>query len=225
MFGPPGSGKGTQAGQISNELGIIHFSTGDILRAICSSEELAQPQRVNVSAINGGEDVECDNCEEIAMEIKNLIDRGDYVPDEMMNQLLFSKLKGLDSYILDGYPRTVSQVYDLIEFMRKSNCMDEQCVNSTVELRKSQRNDLSDVTVLFLDLSEEECMKRILARGQNREDDTEEVIKHRIKVYHEKTEPVIQVLRQMGCNIQKIDANCSKAEVFENIMKAMNIEK
>lgn len=181
FFGPPGAGKGTQAKMVAEEFNVEHISTGDILR----------------EAVSKGT--------ELGKKAKAIMDRGDLVPDEIMNGLVKEKLIELDSFILDGYPRTLEQAQFLDRTLK--------------ELKKE-----IDAAIL-IDVSEEEVVKRISNRrvcpkcGKvynlitlkpkedekcdvcgtkivQRDDDKEEVVRGRYKVYKANTEPVIEYYRK-----------------------------
>lgn len=92
IIGPPGSGKGTQAARISERLGVVAISTGDIFRA-------------NVKAQTP-----------LGIEAKKYIDAGDFVPDSVTNNMVRDRLQEADAaegFLLDGYPRTTAQVDEL----------------------------------------------------------------------------------------------------------------
>ena len=92
LMGPPGAGKGTQAVVVAERLGIPHVSTGDIFRA-------------NVSQGTP-----------LGVEAKRYMDAGEYVPDSVTNSMVRDRLAQPDAepgFLLDGYPRTVAQVYEL----------------------------------------------------------------------------------------------------------------
>jgi adenylate kinase len=181
FFGPPGAGKGTQAKMVAEEFNVEHISTGDILR----------------EAVSKGT--------ELGKKAKAIMDRGDLVPDEIMNGLVKEKLIELDSFILDGYPRTLEQAQFLDRTLK--------------ELKKE-----IDAAIL-IDVSEEEVVRRISNRrvcpkcGKvynlitlkpkedekcdvcgtkivQRDDDKEEVVRGRYKVYKANTEPVIEYYRK-----------------------------
>lgn len=181
FFGPPGAGKGTQAKMVAEEFNIEHISTGDILR----------------EAVSKGT--------ELGKKAKAIMDRGDLVPDEIMNGLVKEKLIELDSFILDGYPRTLEQAQFLDRTLKE--------LNKEID------------AALLIDVSEEEVVKRISNRrvcpkcGKvynlitlkpkedekcdvcgtkivQRDDDKEEVVRGRYKVYKANTEPVIEYYRK-----------------------------
>lgn len=96
IVGPPGSGKGTQAERISDRLGIVAISTGDIFRANVKGET------------------------PLGLEAKKFMDAGDYVPDSVTNKMVRDRLQQADvqhGFLLDGYPRTSAQVDELDEIL------------------------------------------------------------------------------------------------------------
>ncbi len=95
FVGPPGAGKGTQAGRVADKLGIAHVSTGDMFRALDESTDLGR-------------------------RVKAIMESGDYVPDSIVIEMLEARLAepdAADGYILDGFPRTVPQAEALDEFL------------------------------------------------------------------------------------------------------------
>ena len=159
IMGPPGSGKGTQAERISECLGIVAISTGDIFRANVKGET------------------------PLGLEAKNYIDAGDFVPDWVTNNMVQDRLKGSDvenGFLLDGYPRTAAQI----------NHLDKILVS------KGQGLDV----VLELTADREELVARLLGRAKasGRSDDNEDVIRHRLDLYHEQTEAVVSEYARRG---------------------------
>lgn len=99
IIGPPGSGKGTQAARITDRLGIVAISTGDIFRA----------------NVKGGTP--------LGVEAKKYMDAGDYVPDSVTNRMVRDRLKQDDvdnGFLLDGYPRTSAQVDELDSILEEN---------------------------------------------------------------------------------------------------------
>ena len=160
LFGPPGAGKGTHAGAIAQKYNLKHISTGELLRAeIAAGTELGK-------------------------EAKSLIDKGALVPDSVVEGMIesaFKTIKGVDGFLLDGFPRTVSQAEDLDKILAKSN---------------------EEVTaVIGLMIPDETVIKRIKGRAEveGRADDAnEEIIKNRIRTYHAQTEPLIDYYKSAG---------------------------
>lgn len=154
IFGPPGAGKGTQAGAIAQRYNICHISTGAMLRAeIAAGTELGKQAAV-------------------------LIDAGNFVSDEIIEGMLESKIvstTGVTGFLLDGFPRTLSQAQDLDKMLAKSGD--------------------SITCVLSLMIPDDMIAQRIAHRAtiEGRADDADlDVINNRIRTYHEKTEPLIQ---------------------------------
>jgi len=180
-MGPPGAGKGTQAKFISEKLGLIHLSTGDLIR-----EEQAKDSKIGKLATQ-------------------LADKGNYLPDNIVTTMVKQKIidnPKVAGFIFDGYPRTIEQAKALDDFLI------------------SRKTPIS--TVIFLEISDAIVKQRILARGENRPDDTPEVIETRIKTYKAKTLPVINYYKESHLftntrTIVDIDANKEKEEVLAEI--------
>ncbi len=178
ILGPPGAGKGTQAARIAAELGIPAISTGDIFRA-------------NIKAGTP-----------LGKQVQSLIESGQYVPNDVTNAIVFDRLTHDDAangYLLDGYPRTVDQVWAL--------------------RRWHWERDVDLDAVLELVVPDEEVVQRLLNRAQieGRADDTEEVIRERMRVYHKETTPISEMSDERGL-LRKIDGTGTVDEVFERCM-------
>ena len=163
IVGPPGSGKGTQAARLSDAYGIPAIATGDIFRHNIKTQT------------------------PLGIQVKAIIDAGDYVTDDLTNELVLSRLSetdALDGFLLDGYPRTLAQVTYLDELL-------------------SQRGQSLDA-VIQLVADKEEVVTRLRKRAleQGRTDDTEDAIRHRQDVYARETMPLIAVYRDRGLLIE-----------------------
>ena len=160
IFGPPGAGKGTQAIPMSEKYNLLHISTGDLLRS-----EIAAGTPLGKIA-------------------KELIEKGNFVPDHVVEDMLFSAFdaaKGVDGFLLDGFPRTIAQA----EALEKR--LDEAGERVTA--------------VLSLHIPDALIYERIKHRAmlENRADDADDaIIANRIRTYHQKTEPLIQFYRRRG---------------------------
>ena len=181
LIGPPGAGKGTQSALLSQAYSIPAISTGDIFRANVKEET------------------------ELGKLAKSFMDRGEYVPDSVTNDLVRDRLSNDDvarGFLLDGYPRTKDQVLELDHIL------------------ESQHRELDAVILLTTDL--EELVKRLSIRAeqQGRTDDTEEVIRHRQQVYLEQTQPIIEIYQTRGIVVE-IDALGQVSEVTERILNAL----
>ncbi|RKZ09125.1 adenylate kinase [bacterium] len=207
IIGPPGSGKGTQAVRVASELGIVHLSTGDILR----------------EAVKNGT--------ELGAKAKDYMEKGALVPDELMLGLIGDELDRLgdSGWILDGFPRTMPQAEAL------DGMLDE----------RRERID----RVILVDLDFEVIVKRITSRrvcpvcgavynletlkpkvdgkcdkcGADlviRPDDREETVRHRLDVYKEQTEPVIDFYRKKG-NLVAVNGEGKIEEITAEIIRAL----
>ena len=153
IFGPPGVRKGTQAKLLAQKLGLRHLSTGDILRKAVSDET------------------------ELGLKAKEIMDKGDLVPDEIMIGIVDDALTGEETgFILDGFPRTLEQAKALdVIFENKG---------------------FDNTKVISLTADESEIIRRMTGRG--RSDDTEEAIKNRLGVYNNSTAPVLDYYNGKG---------------------------
>ncbi|MFM6975175.1 MAG: adenylate kinase [Agromyces sp.] len=181
LIGPPGAGKGTQAVELSNAYGIPAISTGDIFRA-------------NVA---GGTP--------LGVQAKAFMDRGEYVPDSLTNDLVRDRLAqadAVDGFLLDGYPRTIDQVHEL---------------DGMLDAAGTQLD-----AVVLLTADTDEVVTRLLKRAteQGRADDTEEVIRRRLEVYAEQTAPLIEVYGGRGLVVE-VDGLGAIAEVTGRIRDAL----
>ncbi|WP_193103387.1 adenylate kinase [Brachybacterium sp. FME24] len=181
IVGPPGAGKGTQAARIAEFLAIPAISTGDIFRANVSQET------------------------ELGVLAKSYMDKGEYVPDSVTNDMVRSRLAQDDAtegFLLDGYPRTLDQVDAL------DGVLDE--LGTPLDL------------VLLLEVETEEVIGRLVARGAElgRSDDTEETIRRRLDVYAEQTAPLIDVYDQRGL-VRRVDGMASIDEVTAALQEAL----
>lgn len=210
FLGAPGSGKGSTAAKLSSLYNIEHISTGEIFRQ------------------------EIENQTELGKKFSKIVDNGDYVPDELTNEIVLKKLKNLKllnkKFILDGYPRTINQAKFLKEVFEE------------------------EIYAVFLDLPTNLIIERLVFRRicptckeiynlknkpsnngefcQNhlenptklisRKDDSEEAIKKRLKIYNELTKPIIDFyknenllfeIKSLG-SIAEV-ANLVKEKVFD----------
>jgi adenylate kinase len=181
LIGPPGAGKGTQAALLANAYGIPAISTGDIFRKNVKDET------------------------ELGLKVKSIMERGEYVPDSLTNELIRDRLSWADAeagFLLDGYPRTNDQVNELDDIL------------------SSQHRILDAVVLLVAD--PDELVRRLLKRAeeQGRPDDTEEVIRHRQNVYLEQTKPLIEIYSARSIVVE-IDGLGKIEEVTERILNAL----
>ena len=202
LLGPPGAGKGTQAAKIIEKYRVPQISTGDILRA----------------AVREGT--------ELGKKAKEYMDAGKLVPDEVVIGIIKERLSQDDcknGYILDGFPRTVKQAEALDEMLNE--------MSSQIDF------------VICIDVPDEELVKRITGRRMckdcgavyhiifsppknggicdkcggelyQRDDDKEETVRNRIKVYNEQTQPLIDYYKD---KVKRIDGVGNINEIFTQI--------
>ena len=146
MLGGPGSGKSTYTEYLIKHFNITHIYPGGMLRK------------------------EVEKGSEIGQQVKSIIDRGEFVPNQIVLDLITKKVEqSPQGYVLDGWPRYMQQVEDM------------------------EKAEIGYDYAVFLDVSREEVMRRLLARG--RADDTEEIIGNRIELYKKETGHVIEYMR------------------------------
>ena len=161
LVGPPGAGKGTQAERLAARLNVPHISTGDLFRSNLRDQT------------------------PMGVEAKRFIDAGDLVPDKVTVDMVSDRLDKPDTavgFILDGFPRTVSQAESLAGLL--------------------QNNDSELDAVVELSLPDDTVLKRLLGRG--RPDDTEEVIRRRQQVYRDDTAPLLDFYRSRLVSVNAV---------------------
>lgn len=182
ILGPPGAGKGTQAVRVAERFGVPAISTGDIFRQNIRDET------------------------PLGQKVKAIIDSGQYVPDEVTNDLVRDRLAQDDArggFLLDGYPRTADQVRELDDILAGQGLALEHVLELTVDT--------------------EEVVARLLKRAETdgRSDDTEDVIRTRQQVYAEQTAPLLDVYRERGLLVQ-VDGTGEVDEVTERVLAALD---
>ncbi len=182
LLGPPGSGKGTQAEVLKDQLSVVHISTGVLLR----------------KAVAAGTP--------LGIKAKSAMDAGELVSDELMLDLIEERLGGEDvvsGFILDGFPRNQVQAKALDQMLSELGQPLQAALAMTVD--------------------EEEIIARLARRAaeEGRSDDTEDVIRNRMRVYREQTAPITDHYRRQGL-LREVDGMGSIEEVNARLRAALS---
>ena len=183
FLGPPGSGKGTQALILTDNLNLNHLSVGDLLRE-------------NIL-----------NNTELGKLASNYVKTGELVPDELIIDLMDSYITNIKNktdnsgIILDGFPRTINQAIALENKIKQLN--------------------VSIKAVINLDIPDQKILNRLAARG--REDDKPELIKNRLKVYRNQTEPLLEFYSERSL-LETINGDQSETDVSSAIINVLKAE-
>lgn len=202
MLGAPGVGKGTQAKQISVEYSIPHISTGDMLRE------------------------EVKNKTQLAEKAKTYMDKGELVPDHLIIEMLLNRVQKdqTDSFILDGFPRTLPQAEALDESLNKLDLpidmvveisLDNEEIIKRISNRRLCKSCGADYNLLNNPPENGSCRKC----GQpviQRDDDKEATVRNRLDVYDRQTKPVSDFYGKLGL-LQKVNGAQSAEDVFGSI--------
>jgi adenylate kinase len=204
LLGPPGAGKGTQAERLVEDFELPYYATGDILRAAVKEES------------------------ELGKKAKEYMDRGDLVPDDLICGVIMERVdsaEAADGFLLDGFPRTVGQANILKDAL--------------------ENRDRRLTAALLIEVADDEVLRRLTGRRictknghlyhvefdppknegvcdqdgsklVQREDDKPETVKHRLDVYHEQTQPLVEYYEDVGV-LRRFDGKRAPAEVHDHI--------
>jgi adenylate kinase len=215
LLGPPGAGKGTQAARIAEQYHIPQISTGEILREVAQ-----QPDGLGA-------------------RVGEYINHGLMVPDEIILDLVWRRLAQSDAqagFVLDGFPRTMAQAEAL-----------DRSLSSRVTAESPGSGTLD--AVLDLEVDEEELIRRLSGRRvcpkcgasyhlvskpprvdqrcdrdgatlEQRKDDQPEAIRERLKLYHQRTEPVLDYYRAKGL-LHRVEGDREMGQVARQIAQIL----
>ena len=208
LLGPPGAGKGTQAKSMSEYLGIVHISSGDLLR-----DHQARDTELGNTA-------------------RSYMQKGLLVPDELIIGMIEERIRLTDArvgYVLDGFPRTVEQAQALGKALEKRGETIDRVANISVSedelilrlggrwiCRQCQRPYHEVNSIPRKEGVCDECGGELYQR----EDDVPEAVSQRIKVFAEQTAPLIQYYSEKG-NLVEVDGEGSIEGVRESLLKAV----
>ncbi len=201
MIGPPGAGKGTQASRLAEKLGLAHVSTGDIFRENIRNET------------------------ELGARVKTLLESGTLVPDELTIALVQDRLQQPDcrrGAVLDGFPRTPAQAAAL-EFMLAEQGFS---VNLAPYIRLDDEAVIGRLTGRRTDM----CTGKIYhlkydpppaeAELEQRPDDSEQTVQHRLDEYHENTAPLLDYYKERGV-LQQFDGEMTIDALADALLAAV----
>jgi adenylate kinase len=212
LLGPPGAGKGTQAERLVEDFGLPYYSTGIILREAVAEES------------------------ELGKEAKKYMDKGELVPDELINNVIAERLdsgEADDGFLLDGFPRTIGQA---------------EMLEKTLEGRGRELSG-----VLLIDAPDDEVVRRLSGRRTcaknshvyhvefdppknegvcdqdgsrliQRDDDKPETVRKRLSVYHDQTEPLIKWYEDRGL-LRRFDGTRPPDEVHDRIRATLATQR
>lgn len=198
LLGPPGAGKGTQAKQIVDKFGLVHLSTGDILR-----DEVARETDLGKTA-------------------KEFMNRGDLVPDQLIIDMIRGRIEAARAgFLLDGFPRTTAQAEALAAFATIDVVLNIGLAREEVVRRLTSRRvcrDCGEIYNLTFNLAEGEttCAK---CGGElyQRDDDKTDVIANRYDIYENSTAPLIDYYTKQGV-LRTLDGSAGSENVFSEII-------
>lgn len=209
LVGPPGAGKGTQAAFLAKNLSIPHISTGDLFRANISQQT------------------------ELGKLAKSYMDAGNLVPDEVTIGMAKDRMEKPDAeggFLLDGFPRNVSQAEALDEMLQSESMkldavldleVPEEEVVKRIAGRRICRKDSSHVFhVSYSQPKQEGVCDACGGELYQRDDDSEETVRTRLEVYHTQTEPIIDYYKAQGL-VVTISALGKVEEVTARAMEAL----
>jgi adenylate kinase len=205
FLGPPGAGKGTQAKRVVEKYGIPQISTGDMLReAVAKGTELGK-------------------------KAKEYMDKGELVPDEVVIGIVKERLQQPDcekGFILDGFPRTLAQAEALDEMLKGLNkkidgvinvAVPEEEVVKRIVNRRTCRNCGAVYHLIYAPPKEDNKCDKCGGELYQRDDDKEETVRERYRVYRQNTEPLIEYYRKKG-TLYDVDGTKDIEGVWQEIV-------
>jgi adenylate kinase len=202
LLGPPGAGKGTQAGRLTEDFGLPYIGTGDLLREHVAEET------------------------ELGRQAKEHMDNGDLVPDDLVIAMILDKVdeEGDDGFLLDGFPRTVPQADALAEALeqrdrRLTAAMLIDAPDDVVIRRLSGRRQCSSGHLYHVEFDPPKHEGKCDQDGkplQQRKDDKPEKVRKRLETYHQQTEPLKDYYEERGL-LRRFDGTQDKVKVHDHI--------
>jgi adenylate kinase len=201
FLGPPGAGKGTQAKRVVERLGLLHLSTGDLLR-----DEVARKTALGAKA-------------------KTYMDRGELVPDGLIIDMIQGRIAGATTgFLLDGFPRTVAQAEALASITKLDAVVSIDLPRAEVVRRLTSRRVCRSCGAIYnltynlpSDATPCEACGGVLYQ---RDDDRSAVIENRFDVYEKSTAPLATFYRKQGL-LHSVNGELGSDKVFAEIMQLL----
>jgi adenylate kinase len=209
LLGPPGAGKGTQAARLTEDFGLPHIATGDILRAAVAAET------------------------DLGKEAKRYMDAGELVPDSVITGVILDRVEqddARDGFLLDGFPRTVDQADALGSEIEDTGrrltaaLLIEAPDDVVVKRVSGRRINPKTGRVYNVDFDPPNSDGKDDDDGSElaqRKDDTEETVRKRLAVYHKQTEPLIAYYDDRGL-LRRFDGTLGPNDVHAHIRAAIS---
>ncbi len=210
LLGPPGAGKGTLAGNLTDIIKAPHISTGDIFRY-----NLAEKTPLGLKA-------------------KEYMDKGELVPDDVVLEIVEDRLMKDDckeGFLLDGFPRTIKQAEDLDVFLDQSAgpldkvlelVADEELLMDRMTGRRVCRNCGKIYHIKYMKPKVEGVCDVCGGEIYQRDDDKEETVIKRFKVYHTQTAPLIGYYKERGI-LLTIDAGKTPRHTLDQVLRGLGL--
>jgi adenylate kinase len=211
LMGAPGAGKGTQARLLQERLGLPQISTGDIFRALKTAQT------------------------PLAQEVKEIMERGQLVPDELTIQLVKERTAQDDArngYILDGFPRTPAQAASLDSLAAEQGneivAINVDVPNDLLEKRMTGRRNCPVCGEIYNTYfrppkNDNVCDRHPDAQLVHRADDNPETVKARLATYDEQTRPLIEYYKSAGV-LRTVDGAREPVEIYEDLLPQINAD-
>lgn len=204
LLGAPGAGKGTQCKRMVERYGLLHLSSGDILRQ----------QRAEGTPLG--------------QKAQSYMDAGELVPDQIIVQMMIDAINRAPAagFILDGFPRTVNQAIELDNALTGSDRAVDAIVNLHIDdhvvvERMTGRRSCPKCGAVYHIQNLQPKVGGVCDRDGTeliqRDDDSPEVVANRLKTYHQQTEPVVDYYKNNGRTVYDVDANRS-ADVVSSLI-------
>lgn len=213
FIAPPAAGKGTFSTMLKEKYGFNHISIGELFR-----------ENVRNNTVVG-------------KEIEEIMNRGELVDDSIAKKVIEDKLKTLnknESFILDGYPRTMKQIPDYEDIMKTLNLNIDKVIYIDIDKETGLKRKLSRLTCPVCKKGYNKENPSLTPKVENicddcgstlttRDDDTKEAYEELYKIYENKTKPLIEYFTKLG-KVIKIDGCNTPDKVFKNIEESLGVK-